>query len=63
MISLSDFQSLSIVKSKFFSSTTRVLQKDNYFSGKVRAISIEQVSVQTTLRDGASFRRLTSLKD
>ena len=31
------------------------------FSDKVHAILIEEVPVQNTLRDGASFRRLTSL--
>ena len=59
MIYLSDFQPLSIAKVKKFSSTTRVLQK--ILSDKVHAILIEEVPVQTTLRDGASFRRLTSI--
>ena len=58
MIYLSDFQPLSIAKIKNFSSTTGVLQK--IFSDKVHAILIEEVAVQTTLRDGVSFRRLTS---
>ena len=46
-----DFQPLSmtIAKVKNFSSTTRVLQK--IFSDKVHAILIEEVPVQTTLRD------------
>ena len=59
MINLSDFQPLSIAKIKNFSSTTTVLQK--IFSDKVHAILIEQVPIQTTLRDGASFRRLASI--
>ena len=59
MIYLSDFQPLSIAKIKNFSATTRVLQK--IFSDKVHAILIEEVAVQTTLHDGASFRRLTSI--
>ena len=59
MIYLSDFQPLSIAKAKNFSSTSRVLQK--IFSDKVHAILIQEVAVQTTLRDGASFRRLTSI--
>ena len=56
MINLSDFQPLSIAKIKKFSSTTGLLLK--IFSDKVHAILIEEVTVQTTLRDGASFRRL-----
>ena len=59
MIYLSDFQPLSIAKVKNFSSTTGVLQK--IFSDKVHAILIEEVPVQSTSRDGASFRRLTSV--
>ena len=59
MINLSDFQPLSIVKIKTFSSTTGYLQK--IFSDKVHAILIEEVTIQTTLRDGTSFRRLTSV--
>ena len=59
MIYLSDFQPLSIAKIKKFSSTTGFLQK--IFSDEVHAILIEEVTVQTTLRDGASFRRLTSI--
>ena len=34
---------------------------ERYFSDKVHAILNEEVPVQTKLRDGASFRRLTSL--
>ena len=59
MIYLSDFQPLSIAKIKKFSSTTGFLQK--IFSDKVHAILNEEVTVQTTLRDGVSFRRLTSI--
>ena len=57
MINLSDFQPLSIAKIKKFSSATGFLQK--IFSDKVHAILIEEVTIQTTLRDGDSFRRLT----
>ena len=59
MINLSDYQPLSIAKIKKFSSTTGFLQK--IFSDKVHAVLIEEVTIQTTLRDGASFRRLTSI--
>ena len=59
VIYLSDFQPLYITKIKKFSSTTGFLHK--IFSDKVHAILIEEVTVQTTLRDGASFRRLTSI--
>ena len=59
MIYLPDFQPLSIAKIKIFSSTTGILQK--IFSDKVHAILIEEVPVQAMLRDGASFRRLTSI--
>ena len=59
MIYLSDSQPLSISKIKNFSSTTTVLQK--IFSDKVHAILIKEVPVQTTLRDGASYRRLGSI--
>ena len=59
MINLSDFQPLSIAKIKKSSSTTGFLQK--IFSDKVHAILIEEVTIQTTLRDGVSFRRLTSI--
>ena len=48
MISLSDFQPLSIVKLTLFH------QQPGFYSGKVYAILIEQVPVQTTLRDCAS---------
>ena len=53
MISLAGFQPAS--KNQAFFHTER------YFSDKVHAILIEEVPVQTTLRDGASFRRLTGL--
>ena len=59
MINLSDFQPLSIAKIKKFSSTTVFLQK--IFSDKVHAILLEEVTIQTTLRDGASFRTLASI--
>ena len=59
MINLSDFQPLSIAKIKKFSSATRFLQK--IFSDKVHAILIEEGTIQTRLRDGATFRRLTSI--
>ena len=59
MIYLSDFQPLSIAKIKKFSSTTGFLQI--IFSDKVHAILIEEVTVQTTLRDSASFRTLASI--
>ena len=60
MINLSDFQPLSIAKIKKFSSTTGFLLK--IFSDEVHAILIEEVTVQTTLRDGASFRIVIGLK-
>ena len=53
MINLSDFQPLSIAKIKKFSSTTGFLQK--IFSDKVHGILIEEVTIQSTLRDGASI--------
>ena len=59
MINLSDFQPLSIAKIKKFSSTAGFLLK--IFSDKVHAILIEEFTVKTTLRDGASFRRLSSI--
>ena len=59
MNNLSDFQPLSIVKIKKFSSTTAFLQK--IFSDEVHAILIKEVTIQTTLHGGASFRRLTSI--
>ena len=59
MINLSDFEPLSIAKINKFSLTTGFLLK--IFSDKVHAILIEEVTVQTMLRDGASFRRLSSI--
>ena len=59
MIYRSDFQPLSIIKIKKFSSRTGFLQK--IFSDKVHAILIEEVTTQTTLRDGPSFRSLPSI--
>ena len=59
-ISLSDLQPLSKVKLTLFHQQPGFTER--YFSGKVYAILIEQVPVQTTLRDCANFRRLTSLK-
>ena len=59
MINLSDVQALSIAKIKKFSSTTGFLLK--IFSDKVHVILIEEVTAQTTLRDSASFCRLSSI--
>ena len=59
MINLSDFQPLSIAKIKKSSSTTGFLLK--IFSDKVHAILIEEVTIQTTLRDGTNLRRLSSI--
>ena len=60
MINLSDFQPLSISKIEKFSSTTGFLLKI-FSDNLVHAILIKEVTVQTTLRDGASFRRLSSI--
>ena len=60
MISLADFQLLSVAKINIFFINNRGFT-ERYFSDKVHAILIEEVPVQNTLRDGASFRRLTSL--
>ena len=51
MIPLADFQPLSIAKTKAFINNPGVLQKDI----SVHAILIEEVPVQTMLRDGASL--------
>ena len=59
MINLSDFQPLSIAKIKKVSSTTGFLLK--IFSDKVHAILIEEITVQSTLPDGASVRRLSRI--
>ena len=60
MISPADFQPLSVAKINIFFINNRVFT-ERYFSDKCHAILIEEVPVQTTLHDGASFRRLTSL--
>ena len=58
---LNDFPSwLSISKNQPFFINNRGFT-ERYFSDKVHAILIEEVLVQTTLHDGASFRRPTSL--
>ena len=58
---LNDFPSwLSTSKSQPFFINNRGFA-ERYFSDKVHAILMEEVPVQDTLRDGASFRRLTSL--
>ena len=59
MISLSDFQPLSIAQwnQNFFINKGGFTER--YFS-VVHAILIEEVTVQTMLRDSAHFRRLTS---
>ena len=58
---LHDFPSWhSTSKNQPFFINNRVFT-ERYFSGKVHAILIEEVPVQTALRDGPSFRRLTSL--
>ena len=49
MISLADFQPLSVAKINIFS-----FFSNRVFSGKVHAILIEEVLLQTTLRDGAT---------
>ena len=59
MINLSNFQPLSIAKIKKFSSTSGFLQK--ILSDKVHAILIEEGTIQTTLRDGASFYYRTKI--
>ena len=60
MIPLADFQPLSVAKTNtFFINNLGFTER--YFSDKVHAILIEEVPVQATLRDGASFRELTSL--
>ena len=54
MISLADFQPLSVAKINIFSYISNRGFTERYFSDKVHAILIEEVPVQTTLRDGAS---------
>ena len=53
MISLAVFQPQKTINNRGFT--------ERYFSDKVHAILIEEIPVQNTLRDGVSFRRLTSL--
>ena len=55
MINLSDFL---LLKSKSFHQQPGFYWR--YSVNKVHAILIEEVTVQTTLRDGASFRGLSS---
>ena len=59
MINLSDFQPLSIAKISIFSINNRGFTED--IQWQVHAILMEEVAVQTTLPDSASFRRFTSL--
>ena len=54
MISLADFQPCLLLKSTFFSYISNQSLTERYFSDKVHAILIEEVPVQTTLRDGAT---------
>ena len=54
MISLADFPPLSVAKINIFSYISNWGFTERYFSDKVHAILIEEVPVQTTLRDGAS---------
>ena len=60
MISLADFQPLSVTKMNIFLINNWGFT-EKYFSDKVHAILIEEVPLQTTLHDGTSFRKLTSL--
>ena len=52
-ISLAVFEPLSVAKINIFLISNRGCT-ERYFSDKVHAILIEEVPVQTTLRDGAS---------
>ena len=54
MISLADFPSVSVAKINIFSYISNRGFTERYFSDKVHAILIEEVPVQTTLRDGAT---------
>ena len=54
MISLADFQPLSVAKIDIFSYISNRGFTERYFSDKVYAILIEEVPVKTTSRDGAS---------
>ena len=62
MISLVDFQPLSVAKINLFFINNRGFT-ERYFSDKVHAIliEIEEVPVQTMLRDGASFFNRTKI--
>ena len=69
MISLADFQPLSVAKIDIFSYISNRGFTERYFSDKVHTILIEEVPVQTTettLRDGAtsvdSFHKLIKTK-
>ena len=61
MISLADFEPLSVAKTNTLFIIKNRGFTERYFSDKAHAILIEEVPVQTTLRDGDSFRRLASL--
>ena len=54
MISLADFQPVSVAKIDIFSYISNRGFTEWHFSEKVHAILIEEVPVQTTLRDGAT---------
>ena len=54
MISLADFPPLSVAKINIFSYISNRGFTERYFSDKVHAILIEEVPVQTMLRDGAT---------
>ena len=60
MISLADFQLLSVAKINIFFINNRGFT-ERYVRDKVHANLNGEVPVQTTLRDGISFRTLTSL--
>ena len=61
MTSLADFESLSVAKINTFFIINNRGFTERYFSDKAHGILIEEIPVKTTLRDGASFRRLASL--
>ena len=54
MICLADFQPLSVAKIDIFSYISNRGFTERYFSDQVHAILIEEIPVQTTLRDGAT---------
>ena len=54
MISLADFQALSVAKIVIFPYISNRGFSERYFSDKVHVILIEEVPVQATLRDGAT---------